>query len=570
MTKLKISELRAIFVQVFSDAEDWFTEGKEISRFIFPKRGKFDSLSPIKKKQNQRADVINPAAVDAFAVLTSGLHGRLTGQYRHWCQLDFLASRAKQNKILTNWLYSCQKKLHSAWRVSNFYEAMPSLYTECSGFGTSALHIADSSEYFFSFSPMTFGEFVFTVDSNGRLDMFFRIMDLTLRQLEMVYGRDALPESMQENLKANKAFINTTTYRVVNAIYKENYFDKPIKSVHFFEGSTSNVKNSGEINSFVSEYPERPLKVAGYYDYPVIAPRWETVGTYPMGMSLGSDVLQLVKRLQEMEKSFMKATHKAVDPPYNVPSRLRDTVSLLPGAYNFTSNPDHKIEPIINSGFEYTGVSAAAERVERAIQKLCYNDVFLTAMRDPNASPLKARQIDNHEDEGIMRLGPIVGRFNREGLAPLVIRCFNSMYRRNLFDPIDPALLQQAGGLSVTLIGPLAQMQKLIEVRSIQTFFNFLGGIVPFDDKARDKISIDRTVDEVADMTGVPTVILSTDDELKINRDNRAAAEKERRDQEKAILASKLKSESMAANASAAKDYAAAGTDISTIMGASQ
>jgi hypothetical protein len=316
----------------------------------------------------------------------------------------------------------------------------------------------------------------------------------------------------------------------------------------------------------VQQDPEAYLKMAGYYEFPVPVARWDVVGSYPFGLGLGSDVLPLVKRLQEMEKSFLVATHKAVEPPYNIPSKMKGAVNLLPGGHNYSSDPEHKIEPILNGAFDYAGVSNAAERVEAAIQKMCYNDVFLTGMRDPNASPLKARQVDAQEDEGVIRMGPIIGRFYKELLTPIVQRSVASMLRRNLLLPIDPNMLKDAGGVNVILVGPLAQQQKLIEVRAIQNFFSFMAGIVPFDDTARDKVNIDRTIDEVADMTGVPSVILTTDDELLQRRKTREQAAMEQKQKQDAVLRSQIGNENTATGATAAKDYAAAGVDMSQVL----
>jgi hypothetical protein len=202
-----------------------------------------------------------------------------------------------------------------------------------------------------------------------------------------------------------------------------------------------------------------------------------------------------------------------------------------------------------------------------AIRKMCFNDVFLTGMRDPNASPLKAREVDAREDEGVLRLGPHIGRIYNGGLNPLVSRCFMSMLRRNKFAPIDPNMLKDVGGINVTLIGPLAQAQKLIEVRGIQSFFQFIAGLVPFDDSARDKINIDRTIDEVADMTGVPAIVLATEDEVKAARQARMQAAQAAQAKEDAALQTQMQSASSAAASGAAKNYAAAGVDMAEILG---
>lgn len=562
---IKVSELRSLYMECISEAQDWFDEGKEISRFIFPKHGRFDDFSnPIKRGRDRRQRIVNPMATDAFAILTSGLHGRLTGQNRHWCRLEFANSKVKSNSFLANWLYGAQNNLHKAWNLSNFYEVMPICYKECAGFGTASVHISDSDTRIFNFDPMTFGEFVFILGPDGAVDKFFRRIEMSIRQMSLQYGTGNLPEGMRDVIKLNTPAI-LQKYNVVQCIYAEKYYDKPFKSVHFLEGSAANGRPLA--HNAVNNDPEKPLKTSGYYEFPVPVVRWDVVGSYPFGIGLGSDVLPFVKRLQEMEKSFLMATHKAVDPPYNIPTKMRSTLNLLPGGRNFSNDPNHKIEPILNGGFEYTGVSNAAERVENHIRKMCYNDVFLTGMRDPNASPLKARQVDAQEDEGVIRLGPMLGRFYKELLSPIVMRCMNSMLRRGMFDPIDPNLLKEVGGVNVILIGPLAQQQKLIEVRGIQNFFTFLGGVVPFDDTARDAVHTTRTIDEVADIMGVPSSILTNEDERKQLASNRMKAMQEKKQKEDAVLQSQMQNERSAVGATAAKDYAAAGVDISSVLG---
>lgn len=558
MAKVDISQLRTEYKEAVVDAQDWLEEGKEIARFLLPGHGRFDNTSgttTVKRRSFSSKDVVNPVGEDALEILTSGMHGRLTGQNRHWCQLEFVGGPQPPSSPLKNWLFDCQKRLHMAWNISNFYEVMPEYYKECAGFGTASVHSQDDPKKIFHFDLQTFGEFYILRGANGTIDKYFRFIDLTLRQLELNYGKDALPEEMQDKIKDKK--YTQLKHRVIQVVYAEKYMNKPWKSIHFLE--SGNFKTESD--------DEKPLRVRGYYEFPYHVVRWSAIGTDNLGVGVGSRILPLIKRLQEMDKAFLIATHKAVNPPYNIPARMRGKVNLLPGGMNYVANVNEKVEPILNQGFEYSGVSAASERVEMAIRKACFNDVFLTGMRDPNASPLKAREVDVREDEGIIRLGPVVGRFYSEGLCDLITRCFNSMLRRGLFAPIDPELLQMAGDINITLIGPLAQQQKLIEVRAIQNFFQFVAGVVPFDDSARDKINIDRTIDEVADMTGVPAVILSTEDEVKKAREARMKAMAEKKAQEEAMVKGQLQSEAMASQASAAKDYAAAGGDISEIFG---
>jgi len=561
-----IKDLRRDYHEAIIEAQDWFEEGKAIARFVLPGRGRFDSLSnapgktTVKRRSFSSRDIVNPVAEDAVEILTSGMHGRLTGQSRHWCRLDFVGDPSPPSSSLRNWLYDCQKRLHEAWNLSNFYEVMPGFYKECAGFGNASVHNEDDDEKIFHFDLLTFGEYVLFRGKNGRIDKYFRYIDMSLRQLELHYGKANLPEDIQDTLTADNASQNTTKRRVIVCVYARKHRNKPWTSVHFLESGNS---------STGAQDQEKPLRIAGYHEFPYHTARWDAIGTDNMGVGVGSRILPLSKRLQEMEKAFLIATHKAVNPPYNVPARMRGKANTLPGGYNYVANPNEKVEPIVNAGFDYSGVSAASERVEMAIRKACFNDVFLTGMRDPNASPLKAREVDAREDEGVIRLGPVIGRLYSEALCDLVTRCFNSMLRRGLFAPMDPEMLKTAGGINITLIGPLAQQQKLIEVRSIQNFFQFVAGIVPFDDTARDKINTDRTIDEVADMTGVPAVVLNTEAEVAQRRQARAQAQQKQQALAEKAAQTQIQGEGLTNTAAAARDFAGAGLDISEIMGGS-
>jgi len=304
MAKRKLSDLRRLYFELETEANDWFVEGKDISRFILPSHGCFDDgdfTNPIRRRRAAAKKVVNPVAVDAFAILSSGIHGRLTGQNRHWCRLD--PANKNVPKIVKDWIFDCQKKLHTAWNRSNFYEVMPVYYKECAAFGTASMHVGESESRYFYFDLLTFGEYFFTLDKDGNIDEYFRRFDLTLRQLELAYGKAALSERMQEDISNGK--YTQQKHRVIQAVYREESYDKPITSTHFLKDG----------NKLDSNNTEKPLKKSGYYEWPLPTPRWDIVGSYPFGVGLGSDVLQLVKRLQEMEKSFLLATHKAVNPP---------------------------------------------------------------------------------------------------------------------------------------------------------------------------------------------------------------------------------------------------------------
>ena len=89
--------------------------------------------------------------------------------------------------------------------------------------------------------------------------------------------------------------------------------------------------------------------------------RWGTIGSDVYGIGPGSRALPDIKRLQEMEKAFLMATHKSINPPLNAPARMRGKLKTLPGGENYYSNPAETVNEIYQVKFDYQGVGGAVQ-----------------------------------------------------------------------------------------------------------------------------------------------------------------------------------------------------------------
>jgi hypothetical protein len=260
-----------------------------------------------------------------------------------------------------------------------------------------------------------------------------------------------------------------------------------------------------------------------------------------------------------MEKAFLMATHKAINPPLNAPARMRGKLNKLPGGENYYANPAEMVKEMYQVRFDYQGVSAAIERVEQRIQRNFFNDIFLTASRDPNASPLKATQVNVQEQEKMLRLGPVIERLQHEFFQPLIERCFNIMMRKELFPPLPPDLAQIAGDYSISLVSPLATAQRAVALQGINSFMGFLGQAAQFDQRILDNVDSDAAAREYADITGVKIGILRPQKDVdalrKARAEAQAAAQKAQNDAQQAQLQTQLKAE----QASTQKTQAEAG-----------
>ena len=541
------SEASATYETLKNERSEWEAEWRNISLYLLPGRGIFTGLSRPNKRKLTSPKVINTIGEDALYVLTSGMHGGLTSPSRPWFKLGWQDANLEKVEALKAWLQDCQERLHAALHLSNFYSVINSFYIEYAGFGTGSTYVGhDTGDDLvpFRFELLTAGEYVFSTGADGRPDQYFRVVFMSERQLVQKFGGT---REQQSRVAKNEAAADSTFYSVLECVRKERWRDFNYKR-YFFLLQSSHVSTSSTL--------ENPLKTDGFHEFPYPLARWNTIGSDDYGIGPGSRSLPDVKRLQEMEKSFLMATHKTINPPLNVPARMRGKLNTLPGGYNYYANPNETVNELYQVRFDFNGVSAAVERVEQRIQRNFFNDIFLTAARDPNATPYKATEVNAREQEKMLRLGPVIERLQHEFLQPLIERCFNIMLRKQLLPALPPDLAMLAGDYEIKLISPLATAQRSVALQGINSFMAFIGNAAQFDQQILDNVDVDMAAREYADITGVEIGVLRPQEEVQKLRAEREKAMQEQKQQEQAMAMAGAQTQLEGERAAARKDEA--------------
>jgi len=344
-------------------------------------------------------------------------------------------------------------------------------------------------------------------------------------------------------------------------IAKEQFEDKNfVRYVYEVTGTGNNGGGNppSSDSSYTKIYSE-PLSIDGFYEQPYMVARWQTIGSDSYGIGPGARALPDVKRLQEMEKAGLMATHKSINPALNVPAHLRGKLNTLPGGQNYYRNPQEVISEISQLRYDFAGVAATIERVEQRIQRNFFNDVFLTASRDPNASPLKATQVIAQDQEETFRLGPVVERLNSEMFQPLVRRCFNILHRKGMFPPLEPQFEELISSIDINLVSPMAVAQNQVRGQGTDAFMGFIAQAAQFNPAILDNINVDAAARQRAEIEGVDLGILRTEDEVAEIRQQRAQAEAEARQKEEESSQAQIGSEVQNTDAATQKTQAETG-----------
>lgn len=503
-----------------NERESWLPHWRTLSDFILPRRSQYLN----KKKQWNQGGQFNTKIVDSTAtlaarVLTSGMMSGLTSPARPWFRLTTPDPDMKDRPEVREWLYLVESRMYETFAKSNLYTTLPVLYTELGVFGTAAMLVEGDQENILRCRPYTIGEYVLSQNDKRDVDTLMSTAGMTSTQLVQQFGEEAVPESIVAQHKAGTG--QQTWHEVVHVIEPNEEMgagldygnqNMPWKSLYFLRGDST------------KEY----LLESGFQTFPILAPRWQIYGSDVYGSSCpGMEAIGDIKALQLEQKRKAEAIDKMVKPPMNAPSSLMNQgASILPGDINYhdmaaggmTLTPTYEmnwdIRPLIQD------IAENQSRISRGF----HEDLFMM-LTHSDRRQITAREINERHEEKLLMLGPVLERLIDDLLDPLIDRAFHLMVNHpNQMIPPAPESLQ-GQELKVEYISILAQAQRAVGVQGIERMWGTASQIAQVAPQVLDKMDADQSIDELADMYGVPPTIVRSDKEVEEIREQRAQAQ---------------------------------------------
>jgi hypothetical protein len=246
------------------------------------------------------------------------------------------------------------------------------------------------------------------------------------------------------------------------------------------------------------------LRVAGYSEFPCMAPRWDVVGTDSWGTGPGWIALGDSQQLQIQQRRKIEAIERQVRPPMVGPPSRR--TSLLPGGITYVADPTGQgFRAAVDVRIDLSALAHDIAEVQGRVKEAFYANLFLM-LAESDRREITAREIDERREEKMLMLGPVLERLHDELLDPLVQRVFKIMARRGQF-PVPPSGLDLAG-MRVEFTSILAQAQKSVATAGIERMWQFGAQIGALKPEALDRLDPDGTMDAYADLTGAPASVL--------------------------------------------------------------
>lgn len=540
MTEQKAESKRKRFEilrsQLENERSSFISDWKEVGDFIVPRRPRFQ-VTETNRGGRRNQKIIDSTATLAQRTLRSGMMAGITSPARPWFRLTTDNPQTAELGNVKRWCSKTSDDMSQVFLRSNLYNVLPIVYGDMGNFGTGAMLVEEDFENVLRFYSLPIGSYMIACDETGRVRVFMREFQMTVRQIVKKFGNvDDYGKPDWSNISTHvkdqwlrgeyETWVNVAHVIQPNDEYDETKLEskyKKFRSCYYERGVSSNTK--GYLNN---DDEGKYLRESGYNYFPVLCPRWEVTGEDSYGTSCpGIDAIGDVKALQTMHKRKAQAIEKMVNPPMTGPTSLKNAqASIIPGDITFLDvregqqgfRPAHEVNPKIQELL--LDIQDHQQRIRRAY----YEDLFLM-LSTSDRREITAREIEERHEEKLLALGPVLEQLNQDLLDPLIDITFDFMMEQGLIE--EPPAELSGVKLRVEYVSIMAQAQKLVGISSIERLAGFVANIASQTGNPSTirKINIDQMIDVYADRLGTDPSIIRTDEEVQAIADAEAQAQ---------------------------------------------
>jgi hypothetical protein len=491
----------------------WFTTYRDLGDHFLPRRVRWLMEPNELRGRHYRTKLIDTTSIIAARTCAAGMMSGIVDPSRPWFRLGLQGRRIEIYDPVSIWLDDVVTTMQLVMAESNFYNAMAQCFWDLVIFGTGPVLIyEDFDDVIRCFNPRP-GEYYLEQDAEERVCSFYRELTMSVSSIAKRWGKDRLPAHVKTDLDKGSS---VGREQVVCHAYEPMRDEVPLpKSFKYYEFYW--IRGSQE-----DEY----LGISGINDPMGLFPRWDTDSGDVYGRSPAMDALPDVKQLQQEQKRKAQALDKMVDPPLLADAQLKNQpTTALPGGITYVSGLGREkigMQSIYNTQFPVGEVREDIQEIQTRIKSILFNDLFLM-FQQMQAEPRSAAAVDARREEKMVMLGPVLERFENEGLTPAIERIFGICMRARLLPPPPPGL--QGIYLQPQYESMLTAAQQAASASAIERVFATVGNLAGVKPEAMDKLDVEQAIDEYSRRLGLPPKIVNSPDKVAAIRAQRAKAQ---------------------------------------------
>lgn len=499
-----------------TERSSWDSHVRDVFDQTRPRRTRF-SCTQVNKGDRRNHQIIDNTGPISTRVCVSGLVNGLSSPASAWFKYEAEDLQLLEYGPVKEWIGMLERLVRRVFAASNTYEALPTIYEELILAATGCGLVEDDFEDVIRIQTFTWGEYSLACNSRRVVDTLCRETKMTALQCVQNFGLKNVSQ-------------------VVRNCYDTSNYDAWVDVMHMIEPNldrdhTKKDKTNLPYRSIYWEPAcsgpdqERFLRRSGYRSNPIIAPRWDVIGHDVYGSTCpGMEALGDMRQLQIQQKRKGEGIDKHVRPATQGPASLANSfVNTLPNAHNTVpTGQGEGIRPIYEVKPDLQWMVHDIEDTRSRVREAFYVPYILSISQIEGVQPRNQWEISERKGEGLLVLGPVVQRLQNELFNPLHERVLDRIY--DICVPLwmagEPAMLPppppelQGAPLRVQYISPLAQIQKQSGVGNIERLIGLVTNpnVVQAIPGMLNKIDGEQAVDDLADMLGITSKMIRSDD----------------------------------------------------------
>ena len=477
----------------------WESNWQELTNLVLPNEADFNTEQSRGGKRTTH--VYDSTGIHANEMLAAGLHGMLTNPASNWFSLRIKddQSNLADSSEAKQWLEDTTNVILSEIAAPSvaFSSHIHEYYLSLCSIGTACMFIGDPvNREGVSFRAIHIEEIFIAENADGIIDTVFRSFEMTVRQIVQKWGEKSLSPRIAK-MYEKKDYDRQV--QLLHCVYPREDMDKGKKAATMLPVASV----------YIDEKDKHVLAEGGFDEMPYMVSRWSKAVGEVFGRSPAMTALPDIKMLQEIMKTTIKAAQKVVDPPLLVPDDgVLGPVRTIPGGLNYyRASSGARIEPLqtgANIGLSYDMMNDLRERIRTMF--------FLDQLQFQGAPRMTATEVVERTERTLRLLGPTLGRLQSEFLGPMIERIYGVLSRSGRLPEPPESIAEQE--LKIEYVSPLARAQRQSETQGIMRTLEFIGPIAGMDPQAAQVVKGADTVRHIAELNGVPPMLLKSDEEL--------------------------------------------------------
>jgi hypothetical protein len=451
---------------------------------------------PGQQRSEEQFDVTANMALWKFAAAMESMLTPANGRWHRLRPTDPYLLKDRQTAL---WFDQVNDLLfHYRYAAHSGYQAQQhDAYVSIGAFGTGCLFTDQFKDPIrpnnvgLRYRHIHLGECFFASNFQGQIDKAFRRFKMTLRQVAQRWGEDKLTEKFGDRLKVNPE--------------EEVFVIHQVKPNEDYIKGRLDQRGKRYVSRYVIRDTQVLLEDGGYRTFPYAIARYLTAPGEEYGRSPAMNVLPGIRVLNEEKKTILKAGHRIVDPVLLAhDDGILEGFSLKPGAVNYggiNASGQRLVQPL-----ETGNLPIGKELMDD--ERASINDAFLVTLFQilVETPQMTATEVLERAREKGALLSPTMGRYQSEGIGPMIERELDLLVYQGLVPPPPQALIAGGGEWKVEYDAPLNRAMKAEQASGIMRTMQWAAEMVgqTQDPSAMDWFDVDTIIPDLADINGAP------------------------------------------------------------------